>query len=96
MSMDALAGGVLGTKNGCLGMGTGNEFSCLIFPVGYQVERDGRAVLIGPTGEGVATMGETASFGGGFSSIDATDSHIIGGVPEGCVDASAGYFIVGA
>jgi hypothetical protein len=97
MSMDALAGGVLGTKNGCLGLGTGNGFSYLIFPVGYQlVERDGKDVLIGPTGEGVATMGETASFGGGFSSIDATNAHIVGGVPGGCIGVSAGYFIVGA
>ncbi len=95
-SMTALGGGVLATKNGCLGWGNPGHFTYLIFPIGYQVvERDGNDLLIGPTGNAVAAIGRRASFGGGYVPIDASKAHIIGAMPAACIDAHSGYWLVG-
>jgi hypothetical protein len=92
--MTALAGGVLGVKNGCLGLGRADDvhFTYVLLPVGYVVVmREGTRTLIGPTGEAVAAIGDTVSFGGGGTGPDwFADQGIT--VPDAC-RSGGGYFL---
>ena len=92
--MTALAGGVLGVKNGCLGLeqANGGHFTYVLLPIGYVVVmREGTPTLIGPTGEAVAAIGDTVSFGGGGTGSDwFADQGIT--VPDAC-RSGGGYFL---
>ncbi len=94
-SMGALVGGTLAVKNGCLGLGeAGSHFTYLMLPNGYAAVRRGdHKVLIGPTGDQVAALGQPASFGGGFVPIGGSSLPGID-VPEACRTGGA-YFLAG-
>jgi hypothetical protein len=91
--MDALLGGVLDVKNGCLGVGDGGpHFTYVALPIGYvTVERDGTPTLIGPTGNAMGAIGDRVSFGGGGVGLDVLLNQGIS-VPESC-RTGGGYFL---
>src|SRR4051794_7535890 len=58
IGMDALAFGTLTNVDGCLAIQDRHHVSYMLMPDGYAlVERSGRRVLIGPTGEAQAQLG---------------------------------------
>jgi hypothetical protein len=96
MSMSALAGGKLTNVDGCLAIGDRNHVSYLLMPDGYAlVERNGREVLIGPTGEEQAQLGDEVTLGGGYTTPPFNNPQSTVDVPASCVSNEAGYFLAG-
>jgi hypothetical protein len=93
IGMDALAFGKLSNVNGCLAIQDRDHVSYLLMPDGYAlVERSGRQVLIGPTGEEKAQMGDDVSLGGGYTPPPFNNPQSSVDVPAPCVSNSVGYF----
>lgn len=96
MSMSALAGGKLTNVDGCLAIGDRHHVFYLLMPEGYAlVERNGPEVLIGPTGEEQAQLGDEVSIGGGYATPPFNNPQSSVDVPPSCVSNTAGYFLAG-
>jgi hypothetical protein len=92
--MTALAFGTLSNVDGCLAIQARHQVSYLVMPDGYAVvERSGRQVLIGPTGDEQAVMGEDVSLGGGYTPPPFDNPRSTIDVPPACVSDKGGYFV---
>lgn len=93
-SMDALGGGELAVENGCLTMRSGGDVTYVVWPQGYQlVRRDDRTVLIDPTGEEIAALGERVQLGGGLVPLRFAEDSILQGLPKACRAGGESYFV---
>lgn len=96
IGMSALAFGKLVNADGCLAIQDRHRLTYVLLPDGHSVvEREGRAVLIGPTGEESAEMGDNVRLGGGYVAPPSTNPQSSIVVPADCASNKAGYFAAG-
>jgi hypothetical protein len=94
--MEALGTGTLTLHNGCVALDLGGDSlpTYVVWPDGYAlVDRDGRSVMIDPTGQEVGALGDHVALGGGSVPLRSIADRVTGGVPETCRAEGHDYFV---
>lgn len=92
----ALLEGPLSLSNGCVGIGTGDTFTYLIWPAGSTIVSGGGGVTVKDgSGTAVVSLGDTIRMGGGIDSLASAEETVVGGIPDGCREPGVHYWYVG-